>query len=218
MDKADDALRYAEESRDTRPDQFQPSFLYRYADNAISAFCEDILLFRGRYDEAYARYAIEANVKTTYLATFRAITKKYPNIPHKRILDDLVSTTPGNEGKWFAAAKSAGLYEEAIALANRTPCDPKTLTRAARDLQEKAPQFALEAGMAALRWLVKGYGYDIIGQDVLDAYKYTMSAAEALEIQAETQTQIRDIVTAEQGEDKFVTKVLGGHPWVIACS
>jgi hypothetical protein len=32
------------------------------------------------------------------------------------ILADLVETTPGEEGKWFAAAKDAGLYEEALAL------------------------------------------------------------------------------------------------------
>jgi len=209
MNRADDALRYAEESRDTRPDRFQPSFLYRYEDNAISAFCEETLLCRGRDEEAYARYAIEANMKPTYLATFRAIAKKYPNMPPRRILDDLVYATPGNEGKWFAAAKSAGLYDEAIALANRTPCDPKTLTRAARDLHEKAPQFALDAGMASLRWLVEGYGYEITGADVLDAYRYTMIAAEALGIQAQTQTRIRDLVATEQGQDKFVTKVLG---------
>lgn len=209
LNRVDDALRYAEESRDTNPDRFQPSFLYRYVDNAISAFCEETLLSRGRDEEAYARYAIEANVKSTYLATFRAIAKKYPNIPPGRILDDLVCVTPGNEGKWFAAAKSAGLYDEAIALANRAPCDPKTLTRAARDLHEKAPQFALGAGMASLRWLVEGYGYEITGGDVLDAYRYTMIAAEALGIQAQTQTQIRDLVATEQGQDKFVTKVLG---------
>lgn len=52
---------------------------------------------------------------------------------------------------WFAAAKSAGLYEEAVKLANKTPCDPRTLTRAARDNEEKKPRFAVEAGMAALR-------------------------------------------------------------------
>ncbi|MEO7134357.1 MAG: hypothetical protein ABI024_09055 [Vicinamibacterales bacterium] len=58
-----------------------------------------------------------------------------------------------------AAAKDARLFDEAIALANRTPCDPKTLTRAARDFAETKPEFAIEAGLAALRWLVNGYGY-----------------------------------------------------------
>ena len=87
---------------------------------------------------------------STYLATFRAVASKYPDRAPSDILRDLVASTPGEEGKWFAAAKSAGLYEEAIELANRTPCDPKTLTRAARDLTETEPRFALEAGLAAL--------------------------------------------------------------------
>jgi len=43
----------------------------------------------------------------------------------------LVETTPGSEAKWFAAAKDAGLYDEALDLAGRAPCDPRTLTRAA---------------------------------------------------------------------------------------
>jgi hypothetical protein len=59
------------------------------------------------------------------------VAKEYPHKNPTAILDDLVSETPGEEGKWFAAAKDAELFDEAIALANRTPCSPQTLTRAA---------------------------------------------------------------------------------------
>ena len=128
--------------------------------------CEEILLSDGLTDEAYSRYALAANRKTTNLATFRAVAAKYPEKNPADILRDLVAHTPGEEGKWFAAAKSVGLYDEAIDLANRTPCDPKTLTRAARDMAAENPRFAVEAGLAALRWLVAGYGYDIIAADV----------------------------------------------------
>ena len=48
-----------------------------------------------------------------------------------QILNDLIATTPGEEGNWFATAKELRLYELALELANRTPCDLKTLTRAA---------------------------------------------------------------------------------------
>ena len=89
-----------------------------------------------------------------------------------------MKTTPGDEGKWFAAAKDAGLYDDALALASRTPCDPKTLSRAARDYAEKEPAFAVGAGMLALNWLVLGYGYEITSVDVWDAYRYTVAAAE----------------------------------------
>ena len=46
------------------------------------------------------------------------------------------------------------------------------------DFEAKEPGFALEAGMAALHWLVQGYGYEVTGLDVLNAYSHTMKAAE----------------------------------------
>jgi len=95
---------------------------------AIAQVCEKLLLASGMIDEAYQRYGIAANQAGTYLATFRAVAKKYPHKAATEILADLVKSTPGDEGKWFAAAKEAGLYAEALALASRTPCDPRTLT------------------------------------------------------------------------------------------
>ena len=163
----------------------------------------------GLLDEAYRRYAIEANRKTTNLATFRAIAQKYPDKNPKDILSDLVASSPGEPGKWFAAAKSAGLYLEALELANRSPCDPKTLTRAARDMAETEPLFAIEAGMTALKWLAAGYGYDVTGADVISAYSYTMEAAESAQRKTETLARIREMVAGEVSADRFVTKVLG---------
>jgi tetratricopeptide (TPR) repeat protein len=198
MGKKAAAIRYAEDSRGLN----EP-------DHIISEACEEILLASGMADEAYSRYAIEATQKTTYLATFRAIAKKYPYKAAKEILSDLVASLPGNEGKWFAAAKSAGLYSEAIELANRTPCDPKTLTRAARDMKGKEPLFAVEAGMAALRWLVAGYGYEITGQDVREAYNFTMEAAVNAGCKEETLERIRNLVMADTSGDRFVSRILG---------
>ena len=111
-------------------------------DGRISMACEEILLSEGRWREAYDRYAFEANRQTAYLATFQAMTSKYPQIEPKAILGDLVDRTCGDEGKWFVAAKSAGLLDEAAELANTSPCDPKTLTRSARDFAARKPEFA----------------------------------------------------------------------------
>ena len=111
----------------------------------------------------------------------------------------------------FAAAKHAKLFDEAIALANRNPCSPQTLTRAARDFEEKRPEFAIEAGMAALHWLVEGYGYDISDLDVLNAYAHTMTAAENAGCAAQTQKRIHDLVARESFGERFVTKVLRRH-------
>ena len=131
----------------------------------IDQLCEGMLLSSGLVDEAFARYGVTANRRGTYLATFRAVATKYPHKSARDILADLVKKTPGDEGKWFAAAKDAGLFREALALAERTPCDPKTLTRAARDHADDEPEFALGAGLLALYWLAQGYGYEISSAD-----------------------------------------------------
>lgn len=177
-------------------------------DQVISAACEEILLAGGLAEEAYGKYAIEANQKTTCLATFRAIAKKYPHKEPGNILADLVASSPGNEGKWFAAAKSAGLLREAISLANRSPCDPRTLTRAARDMKDKEPPFAAEAGIAALRWLIAGHGYEITTLDVLDAYKFTLEAAANDGCLPDIQDRIRKMVADDKSSDQFAGKII----------
>ena len=101
-------------------------------------------------------------------------------MPRETILRDLVASQPGNEGKWFAAAKDAGFFELAIELANRSPSDPRTLIRAARDFAVERPEFALAAGMTGLRGIANGYGHDITGIDVLDAYAAVLAAAGAV--------------------------------------
>ncbi len=196
--KKTEAIRYAESCRDAWSSDYD-----------IDGLCEGILLSSGLVDEAYQQYGLTANRASTYRAWFRAVAKKYPHKKPVEILADLVELTPGEEGKWFAAAKDAKLFDEAIALANRTPCSPQTLTRAARDFAEKNPSFAIEAGMAALRWLVEGYGYEITDLDVMNAYSFTMKAAENAGRADETHKWIHDLVTKETFGERFVTQVLG---------
>ncbi|MHB1677958.1 MAG: hypothetical protein ACYCSS_10550 [Sulfuriferula sp.] len=45
------------------------------------------------------------------------------------------------------------------------------------DYGEDRPAFAVESGLAALRWVALRYGYDITGMDVLSAYSAIMQAA-----------------------------------------
>ena len=116
-----------------------------------------------------------------------------------------MAATPGEEGKWFATAKDAGDLELAARLANQSPCDPKTLTRAARDFVETNPHFALQAGFTAIRWLAEGYGFEIIGADVWAAYSHTLKAAEKIGRRDEVRERIRTLV-ANKG---FVAQVLG---------
>lgn len=193
-----EAIRYAEACRSAWA-----------SDREIDELCEDMLLSSGLADEAYRRYGLTAHRAGTYLAWFRAVQKKYPDKASRDILADLVALNPGEEGKWFAAAKDAKLFDEAIALVSRASTDPRTLTRAARDFAETQPGFAIEAGMAALRWLVAGYGYEITGADVWSAYNYTMKAATQQGSAAATRERIRELVATETFGERFVTKILG---------
>jgi hypothetical protein len=194
--KRADALRYAEESRSETDNSAA----------AIARACEELLLQSGMSEEAYRRYAIAAgSYESTYLARFRSLAKKYPTKAPATLLADLVASTPGESGKWFAAAKSAGLFDEAIALANADPADPKTLTRAARDHVGDQPGFALEASLAALHWFGRGYGFDVTSLDIVEAYGHGLRAAESLGRADEFRTRAAAII--EDG-DSFVRNAL----------
>jgi hypothetical protein len=198
MGKKAAAIRYAEDSRVLNAPGWD-----------IAQRCEAILLSSGLVEEAYRRYAVEANQRTTNLATFRAIAKKYPTKDPDGILRDLVITTPGNEGKWFAAAKDAGQFDLAIELATLSPTDPRTLTRAARDYGEKQPKFALGAGLTALYWIAYGHGYEITSADVLDAYTALTRAAPGAGVAVQRLNEEIGVMIADaQPAGAFVREVL----------
>lgn len=176
----------------------------------LARVCEDSLLGAGQVEEAYKNYAMAANQCTTNVATFRAIQKKYPSKQPNDILADLIATTPGEEGKWFATAKEAGFFDLALQLVRKSPCDPKTLTRAARDYADSNPSFALGAGLAAMRWLIAGYGYEIAGSDILAAYSSTMKAAENLKQTKEARDLIRNAVSSCKSSN-FVARSLESY-------
>lgn len=198
LGKKAEAIRYAEESRGLNTPEGQ-----------IAEVCEEILLSSGLADDAYQRYAIAANRTTTNLATFRAIAKKYPNKDAADILRDLVKSEPGAEGKWFAAAKDAGLFDVAIELARRSPTDPRTLTRAARDFASKRPEFAIEAGLTALHWMARGHGYELTGFDVHAAFDAVMQAALGAGLdEPQIKAQVRQMIEVQPAVLNFVQKIL----------
>ncbi|MFG0316596.1 MAG: hypothetical protein ACF8XB_04930 [Planctomycetota bacterium JB042] len=196
MGRPDEAIRYAEQvPRAHRSFDFAP-------------LCEEILRAAGRVDEAYRRYGLLASDAPTHLARFRSLVKRYPHLEPARILDDLVERSPGEEGKWFATAKAAGFFDRAIDLANRSPCSPQTLTRAARDFGAERPEFAVAAGLAALRWLSTGHGYEVTEKDVDDAWSHTMRAAENAGCVAATRERVRALVDPAGHSAPLVTRAL----------
>ncbi len=201
LGKKADAVQYAEASRGLN----QP-------DSVIDQACEEILISSGLHEEAYQRYGLSAAVGNSYIARFRAVAKRYPMKDNSQILTDLIATTPGEEGKWFATAKDLKLYDLALELANRTHCDPKTLTRAARDYLDTEPAFALGSAMAALCWLSEGWGYEVTSADVVEAYDRAMEAAARLNNIDDVSDQIRQLVESnENASTQFVRQTLQGR-------
>jgi len=193
-----DAIQYAEASRGLN----QP-------DSVIDQVCEEILISSGLREEAYQRYGLRAAVGNSYIARFRAVAKRYPMKDESQILADLIATTPGEEGKWFATAKEIKLFDLALELANRSPCDPKTLTRAARDYLDTEPAFALGSALAALRWLSEGWGYEVTSVDVGEAYDRAMDAASRLNKVDHVTRQIRQLVESQESMSmQFVRQAL----------
>jgi hypothetical protein len=200
MGKKGEAIKYAKAS-------------YGLNDNptAIDQVCEGILLSSGLYEEAYQQYGLTVNRGGTNLATFRIIAKKYQMKEKSQILEDLIKSTPGEEGKWFATAKSLGMLSLALKLAHQSPCDPKTLNRAARDYLDKEPKFALGVAMASLQWLSQGWGYEITGIDVHSACDYAMKAAGKLGLEGQVRGDIIKIVENDKSPGLIVREVLGRH-------
>jgi hypothetical protein len=178
-------------------------------DMALSAVAEQLLLDAGRVDEAYARYGIQATSANTNIATYRAIAKRYPGIEPTRILGDLIASTPSEEGKWFATAKTLKQYDLALALARRAPVDPKTLVRAARDHVKSQPAFALEVALTALHWMASGVGYELTGADVCGARDHAVAAAETLGLGAVASARIAENVAGHGASARWARQCLG---------
>jgi hypothetical protein len=176
--------------------------------------CEEILLAAGRSEEAYRRFAYAANRAGSHLATFRAIRKKYPDKTPRMILDDLTAQTPGEEGKWFATAKSLGLLDLALDLARRTPVDIGTLLRSARDHLYSKPTFALETATTALGSMAAGQFYELKAGDVWQAMGYALHTAEALDRVASTRALIQALAQGPDTDPFVREQLVRGTPYV----
>ncbi len=167
--KIDEAVAYAESIRDFHEG--------RYDNHSIDEFCERTLLEAGRAEEAYVRYGLRIPGQGTYLSIYRRLVSKYPHRDARQILLDLMGKS-GEKGKWFAAAKDAGLLDVALTCARSGGAEPSTLLRATRDFAEKEPQFAVAVGIESIKALLSGMSYELpTGLDVAVHYEAVMAVA-----------------------------------------
>jgi hypothetical protein len=114
-----------------------------------------------------------------------------------------------DRNRWFAAAKSASLLTQAIALVAQSPTDPRTLTRAALDHGQTHPQFALDAALAALHWMAQGKGYDITAADVQEAFQAALAASRnAGRSDQQTVAEVRALLAGSGAAQQRLAKML----------
>lgn len=177
----------------------------------IARFAEEVLLQAGRRAEAFNQYALLSNQANTHIATFRALSKKYPELAKDKLLDHLIDSTPNDPGKWFATAKTLKLFDQATRLAWASPCDPKTLNRAARDHLKTQPEFAMQCALAALHWMSLGYGYELTELDVRDAHRFASEAASAIQRTDPALTAINQVLAPDRPMASWIKNALGIH-------
>jgi hypothetical protein len=142
----------------------------------IAQFCETILVRQGREEEAYRSFGLPTASGNTYLAMWRDLVKRYPDLDARRILVDLIESH-GSKGKWFAAAKTAKYLELALDCAAHSDAAPATLIRAARDFAIKEPAFAAQVGLHAIAHFLAGRGYEPSPLDIDEAVTHVMAAS-----------------------------------------
>ncbi len=147
-----------------------------YDDASIASFCERVLLDAGRREEAYREYGLYAAHANTYLTAFRATSRKYPEREPRQVLIDLIEAR-GDQGKWFAAAKSAGFLDIALDCARLGTTEPATLLRAARDFTDSEPRFSAQVALQAVSELLAGKGYEPTTLDLIRACDHFLSAS-----------------------------------------
>ena len=93
-------------------------------------------------------------------------------------------------------------------LAWKSPCDPKTLIRAARDSAESAPAFAAEFALAALHWICQGRGYELTSLDVQMAYRLASEAGDAVGQSERVALRINTMLKPTTREVRWVREML----------
>lgn len=176
---------------------------------AVARLGEELLMQSGRIEEAYRKYAFRLPFQTTGLATFTTIHKRYPKISPQRIINDLLANDPGNERRYFAAARKIGMIELAIEIAEKYDVEPKTLTTASKDYVEKDPDLSLRFGLLALQRYANGYGYEPEYADVQKCHDSVCTAAVNAGKKDEVTGKVRVLAENDKSVRKLVALVVG---------
>ncbi|HEX2948397.1 MAG TPA: hypothetical protein VHV83_02315 [Armatimonadota bacterium] len=181
-----------------------------YDDAAISAYCEQLLLDAGRWEDAYTRYGRSRREGHTYINQYRALVKKYPMLDTRRILQDLIEDS-ANPGDWFAAARTAGYLDIALSCAQNGHVNPGTLATAANDTVVSEPDFSFAIALRALHLFLDGYGFEHRRVEMLKAADALVGAAQALGNPPLCLEQVQSLVARVMGSRDSFAELLRSH-------
>jgi len=174
----------------------------------IMLFCESLLIQSGLKEEAYKRYGLNIRDSRTYLTQFKAIVKKYPEYPEKKILLDLINQSD-NKAAWFASARQAGFLDIALECLKSGYVDVKTLIRAGKDTIETETEFAMAVSLRAIELLLMGYGYEITNRNVLEAGTVFIFSAKKLGKMPDAINELKNLLTPKEKKlDKFTREIM----------
>jgi hypothetical protein len=77
-----------------------------------------------------------------------------------------------------------------------------------RGLNQPDGRISLAIGLAALQWLLRGHGYELTTQDVVDAFSHTMAAARHNGTEADTLRRIQLLVDQHPGAERTIITLL----------
>lgn len=105
--------------------------------------------------------------------------------------------------------QGCGLLRASHQIGEPKPSGPAAAHTRRRDFTVERPEFALAAGMTALRGIANGWGYDITGIDVLEAYAAVIAATGAAGVdETVVKADVRALIAASCGGGDFVGRVL----------
>lgn len=171
-----------------------------------------MLLDLGREEEAYQSYGLTLQRATNYKLTFQAICRRYPKRKPENVLRDLLGSSSGSEGQWFAAAVDLKLFDLALECARLGPCNPSTMQRATVKLPATE---AHELAMLTVRAYLRGWAYEVTYLEFSKAVEDVLARARALGTETTSLGVLEEWAGADSTLRIWLKEILARHTRVV---
>lgn len=171
----------------------------------VGLACEQLLIDLDQEEAAYRSYGLTLQRATNYKLTFKAICRRYPKRQPEQILRDLISSSAGTEGQWFAAAVDLKLFDVALECARTGPCNPSTMGRAVAKLP---PEPAHELALLTVRAYLQGWAYEVTYLEFSQAVEEALARARAVSSEGTSLARLEEWAGADSTLRLWLTEIL----------